>query len=376
LGVTRVLFIVDSVWGGGGAETSLLRLIRSLPADRYECRVLTFHSDELAKPFLAQFPCPVDHWQMVSLHHPSTLRLSWRLSRLVRDQKIDIVHTFFPVSDLWAGPIAKLNGARMLISSRRDMGILRKRWHGPLYRLLNGFYDEVHAVSEQVRRYTIETDGLDPTRIRTVYNGVDDDYGQGSPSNLSARPMVTTVAHVRRVKGIDVFLRAAAQVHRACPEARFRVAGVFGTNAEQVSYKNEVLELQSALGLEEHVQFLGMCSDIPAVLKASDVFVLPSRSEGFSNALLEAMMCALPCVATSVGGNAELVVDGETGFLVPPEDPREMAARIVELLRDAPRRIAIGAQGRQRTLAKFTSSVMTAGVMASYEKLQKRKTVR
>jgi glycosyltransferase involved in cell wall biosynthesis len=313
---------------------------------------------------------------MVSLHHASTLRLSWRLCRLMRDQKIDIVHTFFPVSDLWAGPLAKLSGARMLISSRRDMGILRKRWHGPLYRLLNGFYDEVHAVSEQVRRYTIETDGVDPTRTRTVYNGIDGDYGQGLPSNLSAKPMITTVAHVRRVKGIDIFMRAAAQVRRAFPDAHFRVAGVFGTNAEQIAYKNEVLELQSALALQEHVQFLGMCSDVPAVLKASDIFVLPSRSEGFSNALLEAMMCGLPCVATSVGGNSELIVDGETGFLVPPEDPSEMAAKIVELLRDTPRRIAMGAQGRQRILANFTSSVMTAGIMASYGKLPTRNSSR
>jgi glycosyltransferase involved in cell wall biosynthesis len=87
------------------------------------------------------------------------------------------------------------------------------------------------------------------------------------------------------------------------------------------------------------------------------------------------MMCGLPCVATKVGGNSELVVDGETGFLVPPEDPGKMAAQIVELLRDKPRRLAMGAQGRQRTLANFTSSVMTAGVIASYKTLHKRKTV-
>ncbi len=368
--MTRILFIIDSLWGGGGAETSLFRLIQSLPADRFQCRVLTFHSDRLADSFIARFPCPVDHWQMISLYHPSTIGVCRRLFRLVRDEKIDIVHTFFPISDLFAGPFAKLSGARFLISSRRDMGILRKRWHGPLYRMLKGFYDEVHAVSEEVRRYTIETDGVNPGRIRTVYNGVDPNFGEPrGAARRSNRPVVTVVAHVRFVKGIDVFIRAAAEVRKKVPDVLFQIAGTFGTNPEHVAYKNEVLELRRALDLEDTVCFLGPRTDVSAVLAGSDVFVLPSRSEGFSNALLEAMVCGLPCVATRVGGNPELVVDGETGFLVPPENPVELAARIVELLLDPPRRADMGRQSRARALANFTSSVMTARIVNSYDSL-------
>jgi glycosyltransferase involved in cell wall biosynthesis len=374
LGVTRILFVIDSIWGGGGAETSLFRLIQSLPADRYQCRVLTFHSDQLAEPFLSQFACPVDHWPMLSLHHPSSFGLAWRLFRLVRREKIDIVHTFFPASDLWAGPIAKLSGARFLISSRRDMGILRKGWHGPLYRMWRGFYDEVHAVSEEVRRYTIATDGLDPARIRTVSNGIDPDFWRARERRCSSdQPVVTVVAHVRRVKGIDIFIRAAAEVRRKFPEARFQIAGTFGTNPEHVAYKREVLELRKSLGLEDAVHFLGASTDIPAVLAATDVFVLPSRSEGFSNALLEAMASGLPCVATRVGGNPELVVDRETGLLAAPESPTELAARIVELLGDEPLRAAMGERSRARALANFTSSAMAAKVMNSYDTLMTKK---
>ena len=333
LNLTRVLFVIDSIFGGGGAETSLLRLIESLPRDRDACRVLTFHSDPLAEPFLARFPCPVEHWPMISLNHPSTRNLAWRLFQLVRREKIDIVHTFFPVSDLWAGPIAKLSGARVLISSRRDMGILRKRWHGPLYRWSKGFYDEVHVVSEEVRRYTIATDGVPSARIRTVYNGVDPAFGEsrGLPNQ---QPMITVIAHVRRVKGIDVFLHAAAEVRKNYPGARFQIAGGFGTNREHLAYKNELLELNQSLGLEDSVRFLGVRMDIPALLTASDLFVLPSRSERFLECATRSHGLRTPLRSDKSRRESGTGCRGETGFLVEPENASELAQRIIQLLRD------------------------------------------
>lgn len=363
----RVLFVIDSIWGAGGAETSLLRLIDNLPA-RYQCRVVTFHSDELADSFLARFPCPVEHWPMVSLRDPGSLRLAWRLHRLIRKQKIDLVHTFFPLSDLLAAPIAKLSGARVIISSRRDLGIVRKSWNGLAYRLLGPLYDEVQCVSEGVRRYTLETDHVDPRRTRVVYNGVAPAAAVCRPE-YPDHPVVTLVASVRPVKGIDVFVRAAALVRARFPEARFVIAGSFGTNAEHVQYAKEVLELNQKLGNEGYLSFAGHSDNVAQVLSTSDVFVLPSRSEGFSNALLEAMAHGLPCVATEVGGNPEIIQDGITGHLAPPEDPAAIAGRVVALLSDPALRRRLGDAGREWVLRHFTIKRMSDEVARSYEEL-------
>jgi L-malate glycosyltransferase len=374
----RVLFLIDSIWGAGGAEVSLLRLVQQLPPEGYQCHVVTFHSDELADSFIARFPCPVEVWQMSSLHHPTTLGLLRRLRRLVRAQRFHIVHTFFPASDLLFGPIAKLSGARVLISSRRDLGIVRKRWHGGAYRLLHRLYDQVHAVSESVRRYAIDSDGLDPERVLTIHNGVDAKMSpQPAESEVlrrelgctSGHPIVTMVANVRHVKGIDVFLEAAALVKQSFPDAMFLIAGVFGTNAEHVAYKNEVLQLRMTLNLKEQVRFLGPFTRVSALLGMSDVFVLPSRSEGFSNALLEAMVCGVPPVATRVGGNSEVVEDCVNGFLVPPGDPGAIARRVVTLIGDADLRHRLGAAARARVLGQFTIAAMADRVMAAYDSL-------
>jgi len=374
----KILFLIDSIWGAGGAEVSLLRLIQGLPRERFQCRVITFHSDSIADTFIDRFPCPVEVWPMTSLRAASTVGLINRLRRLVRRQQFDIVHTFFPAADLLFGPVAKLSGARALISSRRDMGIVRKSWHRTAYRMVRRMYDQVHAVSESVRGYAMESDGLDPGKVLTIPNGVDASMRteQADLNRLRlqfgcgpGQPVVTIVANIRRVKGIDIFLRAAAIVKRDFPGTKFLVAGIFGTNVEHLIYGEEVLELRKTLNLENDVTFLGATTNIPEILALSDVFVLSSRSEGFSNALLEAMVCGVPPVATDVGGNRELLEDGVSGFLVASEDPDAIADRIVRLLADPELRRRQGAAARRRVLERFTTEIMVNRVVSAYDLL-------
>jgi glycosyltransferase involved in cell wall biosynthesis len=372
----RILFIIDSIWGAGGAEMSLLRLVTNLPSDRYDCRVITFHTSDSAKPLIARFSCPVEHWPMKSLMHFSILALTRRLYRFIRDQKIDIVHTFFPTADLWAAPIAKIAGSPKLISSRRDMGVFRERWQNWGYRLAAGLFDQVHTVSEQVRQFSIQKDRIDPARAVVVYNGVDLDDGRVRVSrdamrrSLDCAPdqvIITTVANIRRVKGIDVLLKAVARIKEAYPDLLLVIAGGISTTKENQRFANEVKQLTRALDLEKNVRFLGSSARVPELLQASEIFILPSRSEGFSNALLEAMSFALPCVATSVGGNPEVVVDGVTGFLVPPEDVVALVDRTLTLLQNPKLRLQLGFAARSRVEAQFTTAAMVSRVVASYD---------
>ena len=371
----RVLYIIDSLWGNGGAESSLLRLVSDLHGYGFECRVLTFHSNDQARPFLDRFPCPVDFWHLNNMYDRNAFRVARQLRRLVQEQEIDIVHTFFQTADIWAGPIAKLCGAKVLISSRRDMGILRSRKHHLGYRLVRGLYDQIHTVSDGVRDYTIGTDGVKPGRTFMIHNGVDAGPGLKAGEVLKLRetlgvpdgtPVVTCLANFRRVKGIDILLRAAEIVTRSVPNARFLIAGAFGMSPADRAYTGQLLELSQTLRHPDSIRFLGHFHQVPALLGLTVIFALPSRSEGLSNALLEAMLSGVPAVATAVGGNPEVVVDGVTGFLVPPEDPASLANAILALLADPAMRCRMGAASQSRVLEKFSQTGMVSQVRSAY----------
>lgn len=376
----HILFLMDRYFGThGGAEGALLNIIRHLPADKFRCSLATFGMNP-AIDRAKVFPCPVYEFPLQRTYDWNAMKVAARLRRLIRDERVAIVHTFFETSDLWGGMVAKLSGCPVLVSSRRDMGILRSWKHHGAYRVVNRFVDLVLPVSDEVRTYAIERDGLDPQKAVTLYNGVEleriarADGAQALRQTLAlgdASSIILTVANIRHVKGIDVFVRAAAVVCREFPRARFLVAGHF-TEPDVV---HQLQGLTRELRLTENVRFLGGSGAIFSLLKLSDVFCLLSRSEGFSNALLEAMACSLPCVATRVGGNAEAIAEGQSGFLVESEDAQAAAERILTLLRDPDHARQMGAAGRRIVETRFTIDVMMRQLVSLYEGLLKRKEV-
>ncbi len=373
----RVLFIIDSIWGVGGAEMCLLRLVRDLQVNGYECRILTFHTSDVAAPFRRGFPCEILHWPMENLRSLKAIAIAIRLARLVRRLQIDIVHTFFNVSDLWAGPIAKLCGAKVLISSRRDMGFRRGPFSTLAYRVFHTYYDQIHAVSNEVRRFTIDRDRSDPSRTVTIYNGVEETTNI-DPEEVqrlrrligvdSSSLIISCVANMRYVKGIDVMVRAAAQVRERHANVRFVVAGSFGAG-ENLAYSRSVVALAEDLGLAGSILFLDQITAVSELLNISDIFILPSRTEGLSNALLESMRAGLPCVATAVGGNPEAVQDEVSGFIVPSEDHKSMALRLNQLIESPPLRRQMGDAARERVTGVFSIANMSRAVQESYSSL-------
>jgi glycosyltransferase involved in cell wall biosynthesis len=247
------------------------------------------------------------------------------------------------------------------------MGILRTGKHHVAYRLMAGLPDAVFAVSEQVRQHCIEVDRINPGRVQTIYNGLDlaDWEVPAKPNKAPGEFVITTAGHIRYVKGHDIFIKAAALVRRRFPEASFSIAG----NILDSAYFAELQTLVRDLDLTGHFHFAGGLSDLREHLAAADVFVLPSRSEGFSNAIVEAMAASLPVVATNVGGNAEAVQDGVSGFVVPSEDPEALAAAIVQLLNDPASAKKMGVAGKMLTIEKFTAEAMMQQITGTYGNL-------
>ncbi|HEY6249066.1 MAG TPA: glycosyltransferase [Candidatus Angelobacter sp.] len=373
----HVLFIIDELCEMGGAERVLLKMVHLLPQDRFRCSILTFRVDPQALA-LRELSCPLHVFPLRKTYDWNALRVARQIRSFIKQEKVSIVHTFFETSDLWAGPIARLSGCPVLVSSRRDLGILRSRKHRIGYKLMGRFYDAVLAVSPQVREFCIQHDGLSPARVRTLFNGLETEQVSKSRSRSEMRqelgiaddvPVITTVGNIRQVKGIDVLVRAAALVCRKHSKALFLIVGRKSEPEYCLQLENRI----SSLGLARNFRFLGSREDVFAILRMSDAFCLPSRSEGFSNALIEAMAARLPCVATNVGGNSEVVKHGETGFIVANEDFEDLAARSIYLLDDPSLATEMGLRGEEVVKSRFTVQAMMGELVQVYQDLLRQK---
>ena len=370
----RVLFLIDHLAGLGGGETSLVRMVRQMPPERVQSFVGTF-SPWVSPVLREQLDCPLYVLPLQRTFGLQALRIASQIRQVLRSKEIDLVHTFFESANLWGGLVCKLGGGPILVSSRRDMNILRKPGkHRVGYAVVNRLCDRVLTVSEAVRQLCIREERLPPHKVVTLYNGVDLERISAVPLDGQLRqrlgfgpgdPIITSVANIRRVKGLDTLVKSARVVAREFHNARFLIVGA----ENETDYATELREEIRVSNLQRNVFLLGLTENVIPILKASQVFCLLSRSEGFSSALLEAMACSLPCVATDAGGNAEAVVEGETGFVVPPEHHDAAADRILRLLRDTQRRATMGDAGRRRVASEFTVCTMAANLVAFYEQL-------
>jgi glycosyltransferase involved in cell wall biosynthesis len=368
----HILYVIDELCEIGGAERVLFKMIELLPQDLFRCTLFTFRINDEAD--VTQIHCPLRILPLKKTYDWNALKVAREIRRFVRQEKVSIVHTFFETSDLWAGPIAKLSGCPVLVSSRRDLGILRSRMHSFSYRALRGLYDSVLAVSEQVREFCIQQDGLNPSKVQTLYNGLEIERVSQAASRAAMRrhmeipeqvPVITSVGNIRKVKGIDVLLEAAGHVCRQYPEAVFLVVG----RKSEAQHCRELESRIASLGLTANFKLLGSREDVFSILQMSDIFCLPSRSEGLPNALIEAMACGLPCVATNVGGSPEVLAHGESGLLVPSEAPEQLAQALTRLLSEPGLARDLGVRAEKVVRRRFTSEAMMSNLVGIYQNL-------
>jgi glycosyltransferase involved in cell wall biosynthesis len=363
----HVLLVLDQFPESlGGGERVALKLAELLPQYGYRASILTFGIHPKSDA-LRNAKCPIHLLPLRRVYDFNAIRASFAFRNFLVAQQVQIVQTFFESSDLWAGFVTKSMSNAKLIWSRRDMGILRALKHRIAYRLMAGMPDAVLAVSNQVRRHCIDVDHIHPDRVFTVYNGLDLSAWPCVVRTAKPAPemVVTTVGNVRRVKGHDLLIRAAARTIEQHPRVHFNVVG----DVLEPEYFAELRQLVSSLGISNNFHFAGGTSELAAYLAGTDIFVLPSRSEGFSNAVIEAMAASLPVVATDVGGNAEAVIDGINGYIVKANDADALFEAIEKLLNDPELALAMGAAGRALAVEKFTIDAMMKAVTARYRSL-------
>ena len=297
------------------------------------------------------------------------LGAAWRLSRVIKQLKPDIVHAHDPHGVAMAALALSMStqlAKPPLVASRRVDFHLRgsalSRWK---YRQVDCFI----CASEAIRQMLIG-DGVPAVAAITVHEGIDTSRADAAPpASLHedlwlphGAPVVGNVAALVPHKGQKHFVEAAAIALRQLPDARFVIAG---EGELRPSLERQIKDHH----LEKHVFLAGFRPDVLSVHKAFDVFVMSSVSEGLGTSLLDAMACGKPVVATRVGGIPEVVVDGETGFLVPPRDHEAMARAIVTLLEDEALRRRMGAAGLARARSRFSAERMVQDTLRVYQRV-------
>jgi glycosyltransferase involved in cell wall biosynthesis len=359
----------------GGTERQLLTVVRHLDRRRFDVRVGCL---KRRGPFLTEVEAlrvPVVEFPIRSLYGAETREQSRKLTQMLREEKIDVVHAFDFYTNVFAVPAARRAGVAAILASRRELAADRSIVQRLAIRYACHLADGIVANSRAAGVRLTALLGRAEEKVRVIPNAIDAVAYQPNAARAEVRArlglpgdglLIGVVAALRREKGHATFLRAAAQVAAEIAEARFVLIG-------DGSERARLEALAAELHIAEHVIFAGDRSDVPEWLAALDISVLPSDFESLPNAVLEAMAAGRAVVASNVGGVPELVEEGVTGFLVPVRDDAAMAARMVELGRDAELRQRMGAAARARLEREFTPQ-RTVGMLEDlYLRLLRRR---
>jgi glycosyltransferase involved in cell wall biosynthesis len=374
-GRIEILFLIDYFHRTGGTEKHLAQLISGLPVGVFRCSLVAF--DMGSNPLLDALRAsgvPVIHLPVRREYAPNAAIQGWRLAKLIRRNHYDIVQTFHQKADTYGALIAWLSGARHLISSKRDTGELRKPWHVFMNRRLKSRFDAFIAVAESVRAAVISNDHLTPSRVTTIYNGVDTtrftvpsvaqrESARAGLGFAASDFVVGMVAGFRPEKNHEVFFEGLLRALPAIPSLRVLAVGA-GPLLERFRIRISQTPLAS------RALFPGDVTDVLPYLWAMDVGCLTSGgNEGLSNAVIEQMAVGLPVIVTRVGGNAEAVTDRENGWIIPPLDAVALCRALESLHRDSARAAAMGRMSRKRAEEKFSLERMCAEHVRLYHSL-------
>jgi len=351
----------------GGAERLLVKLAQKIPRDRYDVSVVCISREGVWADELKQAGIPVICTHKRTGFDPSILS---KLIQLIREEKPDIVNTTLWTADLWGRLAAIIAGVKDIIVTEQNVDVWKRWYHIIIDKMLFKYTRYAICVSDEVVNYYRNTVGLKPEQLVMIPNAIDvslfeDGAVQGdlrASLGIKADEFIFTCsARLHEQKAHEVLIEAVKRV-QDIPLTNFRVLLV-----GEGPRRDELQNMVEKLGLSNRILFLGLRQDIPNILLQSNSFVLSSDYEGLSLAILEAMAARLPIVATTVGGNAQIVEDGETGFLVPPQNPGLLADAMMKVLNDPQRAKQMGAAGRARVEGVYDIQSVTQQTVVLFE---------
>jgi len=361
--VRTILFLSTSS-GPGGAERVISNLSASLDPARFRAILCLFRTGWIQTHTESRGV----RTYVIPTHGMFDWRWILRLRRLLKDEHVDLIHAHEFDANVQGTFVAALSGIPSVATVHGKNYFGEKIRRRLAYRWVSRKASMV-AVSQNLKQFIVQKVGIDPEHVKVVYNGVDvlpqiDSSDMAKCNEELGLPfgnqIVGVVGNLYPVKGHQYLIASIPAVLAKCPNTTFIFAG-------RGQLEDELKAQALQLGVDGEIRFLGLRQDIPRILSILDVFVLPSLSEGLSMAILEAMSAGKPVIATDVGGNPELVDDGETGYLVPSQSSQALADRLINVLTNRERALQFGKSGQCRAQGRFSLQTMIHEYQALYD---------
>jgi len=291
--------------------------------------------------------------------------------QLIKQNRIDLIHSHTWGTDFYGYWASKILGIPMISTIHNRYYIFEKWSRRFSYKVFISQIKKIVAVSKDIQNLLREELKIPPQKVKLIYNGIDTHKFENKKDlkslrkelNLSEEELILgNVGNLREVKDHHTLILSFHKVITLFPQAKLLIVG-------EGELKSSLVKLCAELGLENRVLFLGHREDVNLLLGLMDLFILSSHSEGCSISLLEAMASGKPVIATRVGGNPELILDGKTGFLVPPAEPDKLAEKIIFLLKDEKLSMKMGEEGKKRVKEKFSLETMVKNYEELYSKV-------
>ena len=364
----RVAHCIDS-FDIGGTELNAVRTVEALDRRRFQVTVFHLHETGPLRPRYEALGLQLLHLPIGPLYSPRTAAQSVRFLRLLRREGIEVVHTHDIYTNIFAAPLARLAGCRV-IASRRWLDATPRAGLVPLNRWSYRCAHRVVANSSLGVRLLVDKERVPATRVLELPNFLEERAFNHVPAEVrSARRrswgvpqgafVIGTVARLAPVKNHALVLRA---LQRLDEDVHLVLIG-------EGESRGALEQLAKELDVERRVHFTGQLVETENLHQFFDVSVLCSRSEGFPNTVIEALAAGCPVVATPVGGVPEVIIERQTGLLVPVDQPDALAASLQELRRDAALRRRLSEAGAARARGRYHQALVIAQLEALYQDL-------
>jgi len=362
----KIVYLIDSLETiQAGTEKQLSHLLHYFPSAGFDVHLVSLQKS----PFLLHdAPHIFPQVNFSALNAKSDMSKSLlsllHLFLLLKKEKPFLVHTFFPAANSFGILVARLAGIKNLISSRRDMGFNLSPTDIFLLKIADKYVSRIIVNAEKIKDYTAKTEHVPYKKIKVIHNGISlSSYNPGHERSVQDKPIIGIVANMnRQVKRVDLFIKAAAIIQKEIAHAEFWILG-------DGPLRQDLERLAADKSLNSHIRFWGRESEISKFLSQMTIGVITSDSEGLSNSIMEYMCAGLPVVATDVGGNPELVRQGLTGLLVPPNDEVSIANAILKLIKNPKEIERMGTNGRDVIRKEFSIEKMLRETSLVYKSL-------